>query len=544
MALEEYRRKRDFSKTPEPGGEKEPARPGHCYLIQKHDATRLHYDLRLELDGVLLSWAVTKGPSLDPADKRLAVHTEDHPLSYGTFEGTIPEGEYGGGTVMLWDRGSWEPVSDPHAGLKKGHLSFILHGERLTGGWDLVRMGKEGKKENWLLIKKNDEAARPDDKAGSFLETENLSVKTGRSMDEIALGAPVPADGSKKNATLDDLLQAYGEVELATLVDHPPAGDDWIHEIKFDGYRLLGFVADGDARLITRNGNDWTRKFPAIYTAVSKLKARAAVIDMEAVVLDAAGKSDFQAMQQALGEGGNPQAIQAYVFDLLHLDGKDFRPKELVARKAALEKLLKKSRQDKFLHYSDHVAGHGADVLAKACTMGLEGIVSKQAGSRYSPGRQKSWLKSKCIKRQEFVIIGYTAAKSGPRAIGALHVGYNAKDGLKYAGKVGTGFGMKDALDLYRRLSALKIDAPAVKGLPRGLVRKAQWVKPALLCEVAFTEWTGDGHIRHPSFQGLREDKTPQEVIMEKPVEVTAAEKGKKNDGSMFLASPSLIRTG
>ncbi len=374
MTLEEYRRKRDFSKTPEPRAPKSPAPSAHSYLIQKHDATRLHYDLRLELDGVLLSWAVTKGPSLDPADKRLAVHTEDHPLSYGTFEGTIPEGEYGGGTVMLWDRGSWEPVSDPHAGLKKGHLSFILHGERLTGGWDLVRMGKEGKKENWLLIKKKDEAARPNGDAAGLLVDEKLSVKTGRSMDEIALGAHAPTENSKKSAALKDLVRAYGSVELATLVDRPPEGDAWIHEIKFDGYRLLGFVAGGEARLVTRNGNDWTRSFPGIYAAVSKLKARAAVIDMEAVVLDAAGKSNFQSMQQALGEGGNSQAIQAYVFDLLHLDGKDLRGEELLARKAALEKLLKKSRQDKFLYYSDHVAGLGADMLAKACAMGLEGI--------------------------------------------------------------------------------------------------------------------------------------------------------------------------
>ena len=531
MALEEYRRKRDFKKTPEPPPAIAPSRPGFSYLIQKHDATRLHYDLRLELDGVLLSWAVTKGPSLDPADKRLAVHTEDHPLSYGSFEGTVPEGEYGGGTVMLWDRGSWEPIGDPHAGLKKGHLGFLLHGERLTGGWDLVRMDKEGKKENWLLIKKNDDVARPNGSGSKFLDTENLSVTTGRSMDEIALGAPAGETGDETvSATLRNIVREYSEVELATLVDCPPTGDDWVHEIKFDGYRLLGYVANGSARLVTRNGNDWTRKFPAIYAAVAKLKAKSAVLDMEAVVLDAAGKSSFQAMQQALGEGGNAQAIQAFVFDLLHLDGKDLRREPLTSRKTALEKLLQKSRQDKFLHYSEHIVGQGSEMLAKSCAMGLEGIVSKRADSPYSPGRQKSWLKAKCIKRQELVIVGYTAAKSGPRAIGALHVGYNDQGSLKYAGKVGTGFGIKAAQDLYDRLCPLKIDSPAVKGLPRGLVRKAQWVKPALICEVAFTEWTEDGHIRHPSFQGLREDKPPAEVTMEKPVAVKGITPKKRKD--------------
>ena len=298
-------------------------------------------------------------------------------------------------------------------------------------------------------------------------------------------------------------------MQLATLVDQPPVGDKWIHEIKFDGYRLLAYAANGGVRLVTRNGNDWTRKFPGLYAAMAKLKANTAVLDMEAVVLDAAGKSSFQALQQALGEGGDAQAIQAFVFDLLHLDGKDLRREPITKRKAALEKLLKRSRQDKFLHYSDHIAGQGEEMLAKSCGMGLEGIVSKLANSPYASGRQKSWLKSKCIKRQEFVILGYTAAKSGPRAIGALHVGYDDHGQWRYAGKAGTGFGMKDAQDLYDRLNPLRTDAVPVKGLARALAKKAQWVKPVLLCEVAFTEWTGDGHIRHPSFQGLREDKAP-----------------------------------
>ena len=524
MALEEYKRKRDFKKTPEPPPEAVASRPGFSYLIQKHDATRLHYDLRLELDGVLLSWAVTKGPSLNPADKRLAVRTEDHPLSYGTFEGTIPKGQYGGGTVMLWDRGTWEPKGDPHVGLKKGHLAFILHGERLKGGWDLVRMRSDGKKENWLLIKEKDDHARTEAEAASFLEKASTGIATHRTMEEIAVDAPPAREAAKAAKTMTKLMSEYPDVQLATLVDEPPAGDQWAHEIKFDGYRLLAFLADGEVRLRTRNGNDWTRKFPSILASVAKLKAKAAVLDMEAVVLDNTGKSSFQLMQRALGEGGDPQSIQAYVFDLLHLDSGSMIRDRLLDRKKALQVLLKKSKESKFLHYSDHVIGQGANMIQKSCAMGLEGIVSKQVDAPYQPGRQKSWLKSKCVKRQEFVIVGYTDARKGNRAIGALHLGYRDKSGLRYAGKVGTGFSMRDAKELYDRLSKIRVSAPAAKDVPRSILKAAHWVKPELLCEVSFTEWTEDGHVRHPSFQGLREDKKPEEVTMEKPVHLKSPE--------------------
>jgi bifunctional non-homologous end joining protein LigD len=529
MALEEYRRKRDFRKTPEPPPSTGRSREGFSYFVQKHDATRLHYDLRLELHGVLLSWAVTKGPSLNPIDKRLAVRTEDHPLSYGTFEGTIPPGEYGGGTVMLWDRGTWEPQGDPHAALKKGHLSFVLQGERLRGGWDLVRMHADGKKENWLLIKERDDEAVTNGGAEKFHEREAFSIKSRRSMDEIAVDAPSPANTSEGTEALARLMKEYVGVQLATLVDSPPEGDQWLHEIKFDGYRLLAFLSDGEVRLRTRNGNDWTRRIPSISASVAKLKAKNAVLDMEAVVQDSAGKSSFQAMQRALGEAGNPQLIQAYVFDLLHLDGKNLTGKAQTERKQVLESLFRKSPKGKSLHYSDHVLGHGADMIAKSCDMGLEGIVSKLADAPYRAGRQRSWVKSKCIKRQEFVIIGYTAARKGDRAIGSLHLAYNADGSLKYAGKVGTGFGMKTAQELYNRLVNLETDTPSVNDLPRTVLKTAHWVKPSLICEVAFTEWTDDGHIRHSSFQGLREDKTTQGVIMEKPVSLkrNASSKGK-----------------
>ena len=537
MALEEYKRKRDFRKTAEPPPGKPVSHEGSSYLIQKHDATRLHYDLRLELDGILLSWAVTKGPSLNPSDKRLAVRTEDHPLSYGTFEGTIPKGQYGGGTVMLWDRGSWEPKGDAHAGLKKGHLAFTLHGERLKGGWDLIRMRNDQKKENWLLIKEKDHEALSNGAAGKFLEQEAMSISTRRSMDEIAVDAPPEQETEAPGKAISKLLSDYPNVELATLVDAPPEGEQWLHEIKFDGYRLLAFLADGEVRLRTRNGNDWTRKFPSLYASVAKLKAKSVVLDLEAVVLDSTGKSSFQAMQQALGEGGNRQSIRGYVFDLLYLDGKDIAHQPLTARKKALEVLLKKSAGTNDLHYSDHVVGHGADMIVKSCSMGLEGIVSKLANSLYRAGRQESWVKAKCLKRQEFVIIGYTAARKGSRAIGALHLGYHGKGGMKYAGKVGTGFSMKDAEGLYERLAKLTTDAPAIENLPRSILKTAHWVKAALLCEVAFTEWTADGHIRHPSFQGLREDKEPEEVTMEKPKSVT---KVATKPASSNLASKSV----
>jgi bifunctional non-homologous end joining protein LigD len=544
MALEEYRRKRDFKRTPEPAPGKAASRPGFSYLVQKHDATRLHYDLRLELDGVLLSWAITKGPSLDPADKRLAVHTEDHPLSYGTFEGTIPEGEYGGGTVMLWDRGSWEPKGDPHQGLKKEHLSFVLHGERLKGGWDLVRIHGEGKKENWLLIKEKDHFAKADGAAAGFLENTASSITTGRSMDEIALDAPPAKHKAESARDLARLMKAYPDVQLATLVSAPPDGNQWVHEVKFDGYRLLAFLAGGGVRLRTRNGNDWTGKFPSISASVAKLKAKSAVLDMEAVVLDSTGRSSFQAMQQALGDSGKPQLIQAYVFDLLYLDGKDRTTEALTARKDSLQALLKKSTDSKFLHYSDHVAGHGAEMFEKSCAMQLEGIVSKLADSPYRPGRQKTWLKSKCIKRQEFVIIGYTAARKGSRAIGALHLGYNEHGELKYAGKVGTGFSMKSAQELYDRLSKLETSHPPLKDLPRSVLKTARWVKPELLCEVSFTEWTEDGHIRHPSFHGLREDKRPKEVVMEKPVRVSGNEPKNNNSERLDVLGISISHPG
>jgi bifunctional non-homologous end joining protein LigD len=359
------------------------------------------------------------------------------------------------------------------------------------------------------------------DEFPSEMPTMKRNPATGRrprAAREPVLGNTEKIETVRASAALAALLQKYPGAELATLVDAPPRGDEWLHEIKLDGYRLLAFLADGAVKLITRNGNDWTAKFASISAAVRRLKAKQAVLDMEAVVMDTDGKSSFQAMQRSLGENGKPELITAYVFDVLHLDGLDVSPEPTIARKQKLEALLKKSTGAAALRYSDHVVGHGNDMIAKACSMGLEGVVSKLADAPYRRGRQPDWLKSKCIKRQEFVIIGYTPARSGGRAIGALHLGYNEGGKLRYAGKVGTGFGMKAAEELRGRLSKLETNSPASDKVPRSVLKTAHWVQPRMLCEVSFTEWTEDGHIRHPSFQGLREDKTAAQVTLEKPV--------------------------
>jgi bifunctional non-homologous end joining protein LigD len=547
VALETYRKKRDFKTTSEPRGRKA-RKAGNSFVIQKHDATRLHYDLRLEMDGVLKSWAVTRGPSLVPGEKRLAVHVEDHPLEYGDFEGTIPKGEYGGGTVIVWDRGTWTPVFDEHRGYQKGHLEFELHGEKLSGRWHLVRMqGKpREKRENWLLIKGEDEAARSESDP-DILEERPESVKTGRQIADVAGEQPgwssrtgkisksksssngkaakartssatavepdIPDPSSLKGAKKTS-LPSFVEPTLATLSPKPPTGDRWIHEIKFDGYRLQARIEAGRVKLLTRSGLDWTRKFgKEIVAAFQDLPVGTALIDGEVVVETAGGASNFSALQAALSDNRTDRFV-FYTFDLLYLDGFDLRGLPLIERKALLEKLV--AGAPGLIRYSGHFEENGPLILDHACRLSLEGIVSKLRDAPYRSGRVKDWIKSKCSQRQEFVIAGYVPSTTSRKAIGSLVMGvYNGKK-LEHVGRVGTGYSASVAEDLFRRLERIRApESPFAERLSAEAARQVRYVKPHLVAEVEFRTWTSDNILRHAAFRGLREDKDASEVVRE-----------------------------
>ncbi len=539
MALEAYRKKRDFRKTPEPKGApaRKTARGPLSFVIQKHAATRLHYDFRLELDGVLKSWAVPKGPSLDPKVQRLAVHVEDHPLEYGTFEGVIPKGEYGGGTVVLWDRGRWLPEGDPKSAYRKGKLDFELEGEKLHGRWHLVRsrqaFDEDGGKEQWLLIKGDDAFARRGSGDAVVKELPG-SVATGRTLDEIAASKDRvwhsnTKGGGAKAAVVVDPKAAKGarraplpdrmEPELATLVSDAPVGEDWLHEIKFDGYRVLARVSDGEATFLTRRGQDWTEKFSSLARELEKLRVGEAVFDGEVVVLLPNGKTAFQALQDAIAKGRQEEMVY-YLFDLLYLDGYDLRAVALEERKRMLEALLPFSAAGP-VRASEHVVGNGEIFFAEACRLGLEGILSKRRDSRYRSGRGHDWVKTKCQLEQEFVIGGFTDPSGSRVGLGALLLGVYERGKLIYAGKVGTGFSHAQLETLRKRLAKLEQTTSPFQNPPRE--RGLHWVKPALVAEVGFTEWTKDGNVRHPTFRGLREDKAPTEVRREKPSTATEA---------------------
>lgn len=532
-----YHKKRHFGVTAEPKG-KVARKRGHAFVIQKHDATRLHYDLRLEHDGVMKSWAVTRGPSLVPGDKRLAVQVEDHPIDYNKFEGTIPKGQYGGGTVMVWDRGHWQPEGDPERGLAKGHLAFHLEGEKLHGGWHLVRMHRRPgeKRDNWLLIKQHDEAARsPRDQ--DILEEQPLSVKTGRTLEEIAEHRRKPARAKRKTkktkratakrktkrkrAGQKSVAQgkraappAFVEPSLASLVDKAPSSSNWIHEIKFDGYRLQVRLDYGKITLLTRKGLDWTAKFPTIRDAVAKLPAESAVIDGELVCEDADGISRFSLLQQDLKEARHDRMV-FYAFDLMSLDGADLKPLPLGERKAALAKLVGKRHGP--LRLSESLTEPGPALLKHACKMGLEGIISKRADAPYRSGRGHDWVKAKCSDRQEFVVAGFAPSSADPHAVGALVLGVYERGKLKYAGRTGTGFTHGTARTLYRRLKALARDSSPFDRPPaeeRGKYAPI-WAEPQLVAEVDFRGWTHGERVRQASFQGLREDKAAKDVVRE-----------------------------
>jgi len=552
MPLDRYRAKRDFARTPEPAGAAGDAPEsaangalgagadasqgplglphadgGLRFVIQKHAATRLHYDFRLELDGVLLSWAVPKGPSLDPRDKRFAARVEDHPLEYGDFEGTIPKGEYGGGTVMLWDRGTWEPEGDPHAGLARGDLKFTLHGVKLKGSWVLVRMHKrsaEEGKENWLLIKHRDSHAVEGD-GDALLAEQSRSVLTGRTLEEIAGEA-----GARHAGTAPAVQDAHARTtpgrpaempahirpHLATPVKAAPEGDDWLHEVKFDGYRTIARVEDGSVDLHSRNDLDWTDRYAPIAQELAALSVRSAVLDGEVIVQRPDGTSDFGALQEDLG-AGRTERLRYAVFDLLYLDGRDLTGLPLGQRKALLASLLAGRPPGARVFYVDDVRGQGPAFFAQACATGLEGVVSKRTDSVYRPGtRGRDWVKTTCLRRQEFVAVGYTPPAAGRTGFGALLLGARDAAGtLRYAGRVGTGFSARFLEEFGHTLRAIEVPLPSVALGAERAPADAVWVRPAYVAEVAFADVTASGQLRHPSFKGLREDKTPAVVVFE-----------------------------
>ncbi|TPJ46113.1 DNA ligase D [Mesorhizobium sp. B2-7-1] len=542
--LEQYHAKRDFKKTAEPAGKVgRQKQGGGIFVVQKHAATRLHYDFRLEHEGVLWSWAVTRGPSLDPHEKRLAVHVEDHPLDYASFEGTIPKGQYGGGAVIVWDEGKWTPDGDPAQGMKKGHIDFELEGHKLNGRWHLVRLRPRPgeKRDNWLLIKSDDAAARPGE---DILEDEPKSVKSALTIEEVGEGKAAkgqtpkvwqsnrPAAGKVTHAKRLDFI----EPQLATLEKEAPAGEDWLHEVKFDGYRMQAQIKGSEVRLLTRAGLDWTEKFDGPVTAaLGKLKCRDAIIDGEIVVLADSGVSSFPLLQADLSARRADRFVY-YIFDLMRLDGQDLRREPLVERKQALAELLGKQPEDSALRFSDHFHEPGKVMLQHVCRMGLEGVVSKRADAPYRSGRGLSWIKSKCTLRQEFVIGGYLPSDKTGRGVRSLLVGFNEGGKLHYAGRVGTGFSGKVMTDLKKKLDRLTAKAsPFSAAVPKG--KGLTFVKPELVGEVEFRSWTSDRIIRHASFQGLREDKPPEEVVQEQPKKTKAESEAKP--GAKAAPKPS-----
>jgi bifunctional non-homologous end joining protein LigD len=533
LDIETYNRKRDFSKTAEPRGRKlkvPKGKGGDSFVVQKHDASRLHWDFRLELDGVLRSWAVPKGPSLDPGENRLAMRTEDHPLDYRTFEGTIPKGEYGGGTVMLWDAGRWipDPRKDPSKTIEEGHLHFTLEGERMKGEWVMFRLKpKPGEKaEPWMLKKVTDDFADPEN-GDALVDNCVTSVTTGRTMAEIAVGKDVwrsnrgGQKGGRAKKVASKAPPPFVEPQLATLVDEVPTGSGWIHEIKYDGYRLLLAVGEGVATAWTRNGKDWSDKFKALVKAAARLPA-GCLIDGEAVALDDEGRPSFQLLQSTLKDqrGAN---LAFYAFDLLIDRGEDIRKLPNIERKERLAALLERVAPP--ILYGDHIVGRGEEMFNAVCKQGGEGIISKKASAPYSGTRTRNWLKIKCIQRQEFVIVGWSESDKR-RGFRSLLLA--ARDGRKltYVGKVGTGFNGDLIEELMERMEPLAVDKAPVE-VPRPDRKGAHWIAPKLVAEIAFTEFTDDGVLRHPSFMGLREDKPASKVVREVPKHLTKSEKTK-----------------
>jgi bifunctional non-homologous end joining protein LigD len=569
--LARYNAKRDFKITSEPGPVRTAAGKQLSFVIQKHDATRLHYDFRLELDGVLLSWAVPKGPSFDPKERRLAVHVEDHPVAYASFEGTIPKGQYGAGTVIVWDNGTWEPVGDPRAGMRAGKLVFRLHGKKVAGLWELVKIAKPGERqEPWLLFKKHDEWERPhadydvvsalpdsviahplkplgDGSAAALRRAGKVGAATLEAGEASAVAATAAAPktprrkspaappafdastlpGARKAALPDKLSP-----QLATLAKSAPTHGDWLYEIKFDGYRLMTRIARGRATIITRGGHDWTHKMQPLADELATLGIASGWLDGEAVVLDAQGLPHFNLLQNALDSRRGSEAIVYYLFDAPFLNGLDLREVPLHARRALLKQVVEAHAGDR-VRFSDDFPADAAKVLETACSLKLEGVIAKRRDGFYTSSRSTDWLKLKCQARQEFVIGGFSDRSDNAKAVGALMLGYHDDQGqLQYAGRVGTGWSSDDAVALRSKLAKLVREKSP---FPAGTMRSTRWltkptaadhwVEPRLVAEISFAEWTPDGSVRHASYQGLREDKDARSVGRERAKAPPTSEK-------------------
>jgi bifunctional non-homologous end joining protein LigD len=510
--LKGYKEKRDFSISPEPAAELAKEKSSLAFVVQKHSARRTHYDLRLEYQGVLKSWAIPKGPSLDPAKKRLAVQVEDHPLEYSNFEGEIPPGQYGAGTVLVWDQGIWEPAGDAGEGLDSGHLKFRLKGLKLKGAWALVRLRRKvgEKKESWLLVKEQDDFARPEEEY-NVLNSMPDSVLQAQDDPSLLPGA-IPAD-----------LPATLSPQLATLVKRIPAnGDDWLYEIKYDGYRILARIDGDQVNLFTRSGLDWTSKLKTLLPDLKKIGLGKGWLDGEVVMLGEKGLPEFNALQQAL-ETSRIANLHYYIFDLPYYAGYDLRNVKLSERRALLERVLSKSTTE-HIWFSENFAAAGREILKSACQLGLEGVMGKRKSSFYESGRTRSWIKIKCLQRQEFILVGYLESEARKEGIRALLLGvYDEAGNLRYAGRAGTGYDSQTAAMLKNKLDSLQVERSQFSDAPKNT--KAKWAAPELVAEISFSEWTREGKIRHPVFKGLREDKPASSIIRETAQKIPASPK-------------------